>query len=188
MKLGKMIIIEGPDRTGKSTQINLLKEYFKDKNETFLDLHFGKPAQLDKKEMIYTSKYMFKNTFEFALKSLKLQQNFIMDRFHIGEFVYAPLYRKYSGKYVFNIEKGCIKKFTTEWNSVFLIVFIDSPEHLIEKEDGNSFSKTKKMKQKEIDKFKEASEKSLIKNKIIIDINGKSIEQIQQEVNKFLGL
>jgi thymidylate kinase len=188
LKLGKVIIVEGLDRTGKDTQITLLENYFKSKNETFLQLHFGKPMPLEKEEMIFTSKNMFKNTFEFMLKSLKLQQNFILNRFHIGEAVYAPLYRNYSGNYVFSIEKKYCKKFIEEWNNVYLITFTDTPEHFIEREDGNSFSKNKGMKKKEIKRFVDSTQKSNIKNKIIINIDGKSIEQVQKEVFTFLGL
>jgi thymidylate kinase len=188
MKSGKIIIFEGLDRTGKNTQIELLKEYFYKNNNTFLEFHFGKPPELSKKEMINISKKMYDNTFDFMLKSIKIPQNFILNRFHCGEFVYAPLYRNYSGEYIFNIEKKYYKKYIKEWNNIYLIIFIDSPKNLMKREDGNSFSNNETLKQKEINGFIEVFKKSYIKNKIFINIDGKSIKDIYKEICIFLGI
>jgi thymidylate kinase len=181
----KFILCEGIDRVGKDTQIKeLLPKLVNNPTQVF---HYSSIKGLSKQESKKYSKMLYTDMFKIMKQSFSGdKRNLIFNRAHLGEFVYGPLYRKYKGDYIFNIEKK-FEKYDF-WDSVYLITFIDTPENLIAREDGDSFSIDPKMKQKEIDLFKEATEKSLIKNKMIMNINGKSIEQVHNEICIFLGV
>lgn len=181
----KFIIYEGVDNSGKDTQIKLLLSKLIEKPTQVL--HYSAIPGLTKQECKKYSKKLYNDLFKFMKYSYSGEKrNIICNRAHLGEFVYAPLYRKYKGDYIFKIEERYAKY--DFWNSVYLITFIDTPENLIKRDDGNSFSTDIKMKQKEIDLFREATNSSLIKNKLLINIDGKSIEQVNQEILAFLGL
>lgn len=179
----KVVIFEGCDLSGKDTQIKELLPKFIDKPTQVF--HYSAIKGLTKQESKKYSKLLYLDTFRIMKQSYN-KRHILLNRFHIGEFVYSPLYRKYKGDYIFALEKRFTKY--EFWDSIYLITFIDTPENLISREDGQSFSIDLKMKQKEIDLFKEATEKSLIKHKIVINISGKTIGEVHQEVCKFLGV
>jgi hypothetical protein len=60
------------------------------------------------------------------------------------------------------------------------------PEELLNREDGNSYSNNIEDKIIEVEKFKELTKLSNIRNKILININMKSIEEVHKEVIGFL--
>lgn len=68
------IIIEGADKTGKTTLANAITEKFGSKY-----VHFGKPKKHAATEYI-----------EYALA---MNENLVLDRFYLGELVYGPLLR-----------------------------------------------------------------------------------------------
>jgi len=114
------------------------------------------------------------------------ERYFIYDRSHLGESVYSPIYRNYSGDYVFDIEKESKDFGCKTINSCALIVFVDEPENLIKRDDGLSFSVDLDKKQDEINRFIEAFNKSNIKKKILINIKDRSIEEVHEIIVKFL--
>ena len=178
----KIIIFEGLDRCGKNTQIKLLLPILS--NLPTQVLHYCGFKGLSKEENIKYNQSLYNDLF-LLIKQSK-NRNLIFNRSHIGEYVYSPLYRNYSGDYIYNIEKKYIdEKF---WQNIYLITFVDKTENLINREDGKSFSIDKKQKLKKIKLFKEATNKSFIKNKIIININNKSIETVHKNIKKFLYL
>jgi thymidylate kinase len=111
-------------------------------------------------------------------------RHLIFDRSHLGEYVYAPIYRDYSGSYVFEIEQEYL--YNPFFKDIILFVLIDEPKNAIAREDGNSFSTDISVKQLEIDKFKKAFELSHIENKFLININGKSIKDVHNSILTFL--
>ena len=94
------------------------------------------------------------------------------------------MYRYYDPNYIFEIEKKYIKK--DFWNKIYLIIFVDDVENLIKREDGLSFSIDPIKKQEEIDRFNEIYDKTNINHKILININGKNIEEIKQIIYGFI--
>ncbi len=98
-------LLEGLDRLGKDT----LLQGIQDRLGYHQVLHFGKPAQLEcyrsnsesSPERLY-QEASFRNMFR--LLSGAPNANIICNRAHLGECVYAPIYRGYSGEYVFDIE------------------------------------------------------------------------------------
>lgn len=179
-----ILIFEGLDRCGKDTQIKLVKQNIKRK--VFHELHYTNDfIKNDNSEIAEIKSYFqYGEMFKIINFFIENKMNLILNRSHLGEHVYSEKYRNYDGSYVFDLEKMFIDKIK---NKIFLVIFIDTPENILNREDGNSLSKDIENKKYEIEKFKEAFEKTIIPNKIIININNKSIEEIHKEIMKFLN-
>ena len=160
-------IIEGCDRLSKSTLVNQIKHTY----GFFQVVHYGKPEQLDyyKQHVWYNdSAYCYQiDSFSNGLNALRPGQNtkFIFDRFHLGEVVYSPRYRGYSGDYVFTLEDNSQ---VDTWDHVALILLTTSDWSFIQ-DDGDSFDFSKK--EEEQHSFIEAFNKSIFKHKFLIDVN-----------------
>lgn len=196
-----IVLFDGLDNTGKTTQIQKLVSYFANKDMISTVCKYSKFDKLDKKKEEKFSKRFYKDYFEkivnwpdkvipdpayIAEDNIHYihDNNLILDRGHISEAVYASIYRSYSGDYVWDLEKCLENKY-----NIYLIVLIDSVEKAIEREDGLSLSNGDADKINiEISKFAEAYKKSCIQNKIIIDINGLSIEEVFAQIIKFLDI
>ena len=196
-----VVLFDGLDNTGKTTQIQKLISYFANKDMISTVCKYSKFDKLDKKQEEKFSKRFYKDYFEkivnwpdkvipdpayIAEDNIHYihDNNLILDRGHISEAVYASMYRSYSGDYVWDLEKCLENKY-----NIYLIVLIDSVEKAIEREDGLSLSNGNADKINiEISKFAEAYKKSCIQNKIIIDINGLSIEEVFAQIRKFLDV
>lgn len=164
-------IIEGIDRLGKSTLINNIEHT----KGHALKLHFEKPKQLNcydsdlreyqRKSFINGFKLLFNNN----LLHVPIVQNplIIFDRFHLGECVYSPLYRKYSGDYVFDLEQHFNLK--NEGYPRTKLILLTTSDFSFIKDDGDSFDFSKK--EEEQDEFIRAFKKSTFKNKVIIDVS-----------------
>jgi thymidylate kinase len=172
-------IFEGPDNSSKGTQISNLKKYLEEKGELVHVLHYSniKGENIEKRSKTY-----YEQMFQICNEANRKGINLILDRAHIGETVYSPIYRNYDGNFVFVIEK----KYVTNNPNYNLLVFIASPETLITRDDGLSFTIQLDKKTDEINKFKEALIKSHIEKKNLIDITNKSIEEVWQEVKNDL--
>lgn len=171
----RQFLIEGVDRMGKSTLIKGLL----DELGYYLVVHYDKPKKLK----FYESEpdALFEYQHALYVQMFDLIENFhpvIFDRAHLGEAVYAPMYRKYDGDYVFGLEKW------THTQNARLILLTTSDFSFIQ-DDGLSLDFAKK--EEEQAKFLAAFEKSNIKDKIIVDVcDGKggyrSAESILAEV------
>ena len=196
-----IVLFDGLDNTGKTTQIQKLVSYFANKDMISTVCKYSKFDKLDKKKEEKFCKRFYKDYFEkivnwpdkvtpdpayIAEDNIHYihDNNLILDRGHISEAVYASMYRSYSGDYVWDLEKCLENKY-----NIYLIVLINSVEKAIEREDGLSLSNGDADKINiEISKFAEAYKKSCIQNKIIIDINGLSIEEVFAQIIKFLDI
>ena len=164
-----IVICEGLDRVGKSTQIQRIKRYYEEKNRLFHILHYSniKGPNIEERSKIY-----YKEMFE-LIKYAHDKINLILDRAHIGEVVYSPLYRNYSGEYVFGLEK----LYEPYLYNTRLLVFIDRAENLITRDDGLSFTAQLNKKTDEIERFTEAYNKSFLR-KALINIDGYDEEAV----------
>lgn len=156
-------LIEGLDRLGKDTLIQGIlntRGYHQ-------VVHFSKPQVLAAydtcpdplQEYQYRS---FKNLFR-CLESAKFY-HLICNRAHLGEVVYSPLYRGYSGEYVFQLERDHLAH---QWYDTRLILLTENfkvSRHFVD--DGLSFDVSKRQKEQEL--FLSAFESSAIKDKRII--------------------
>lgn len=172
------IYIEGPDRVGKDTQIQIIRNTFS--ADLWQVLHYSKPPKLGSTDdyMLYQTS-LFNQMFALTALVPKL----ILNRSHIGEFVYAH-YRGYDGSYVFNSEKGWMDP-DMDATSV-VIILISQAEELIGRNDDQSFYTTVDEARDEIGNFIHAFGKTSFTNKYIINVSGKSIEQVAEEIKAIL--
>jgi len=166
-----LIIFEGPDNVGKTKQAELLRNYFAKKGKPFIITKSSNYKNVTPEEHKKLCIKEYKTIFNLG-KTIDI----IADRLHGGEYVYGPIYRGYDGNYIFNFEN----------HKAFLIVLIDNPENLIKRDDGLSFSTDYDKKKLEIEKFKEFYKKSFIENKILINIEGKNINEVFEIIKNFI--
>lgn len=179
------IVVEGPDNVGKTTLINNLKDHFND--ITFHALHYANVKHLSSDEFIKYNAKLYKEMFDLMFfVSTKEKSGVICDRSHLGEMVYGPIYRGYTGEYVLDIERA-FKHIRPVWDNLVLITLYDEPENLISREDGLSFSTDLEKKKTEIENFKAAHDKSLIEHKMLLNIKDRDAQQVAQTVLEFLS-
>jgi len=178
-------VFEGPDNCGKSTQISKLNKELASRHRWPLNIHctnFGLPV--NGKSRSFSEMYYYKIMKDVIKWSDADIYDVILDRSWLGENVYGPLYRNKSGDYVFEIEKQLIKPH--DIYGFRLITFVDSSMKMIDRDDGQSFSIDKSMKQKEIDLFVETHDRSIISHKNLIDIAGRDENIVWDMVKKTL--
>lgn len=191
-----VVIIEGPDAVGKSTQIQLIKNYAeKELDYPVHILHYSNikafgndgPAIENASYKLYSDMFKLMETSE----RQNLNRLLILDRAHLGETVYSPIYRGYNGDYVLSDKfEGAYNK-TQAAKNTYLILFTDSVDSIIERDkkrgDGLSFSLDKSKKADEIERFENAFNLSGIPNKLMIKVGTKTPDEIfNGEVVPFL--
>lgn len=176
-----IVIFEGLDNVGKSTQIQEIRKRI---NKQFHLMHYSAIKGLSSEDCLQYSKKLYKEGFQLIEHYLSTGKSLIMDRFHLGEYVYSPIYRDYSGEYIFELEQDFKKVINSD--EVFLIVLIDSAENCIARDDGLSHSTDIDKKNIEINSFKLAYRKSHFKNKMILDIANLNVEQVTEIIMKGL--
>jgi thymidylate kinase len=186
--MSKFIIIEGPDRVGKDTQQDLIIKNMS--NQVFHKLHYSSlPFKDDKEKHATYSKELYETMFHLMMKSKIggfdgcLDINLIFNRSHLGETVYSPLYRGYSGDYVFDIEKKYTKALRED---LYLITLINDPHTILKRDDGKSFYGNEEDVKAEIDGFTRAHRKSTIKNKILVNVGTMSAIEVSNILVEFL--
>lgn len=175
----KLIIIEGPDRVGKSTLIENIKSNFI--NKQFLYMHFGKPPV---KNSLEYNKKLFNKMFMSMKYNAAHDIDTIYDRSHIGECVYGPLYRGYEAHYIFDLEKMYMKYLKS---NLYLITLYDNAEVLLSREDGDSFTNEHDLKVKECNLFISAHNKSNIVHKLLLNVNGMSTDKVSAICSEFIN-
>lgn len=106
MPIPNHFLLEGIDRVGKDTLIGEIQR----RHGYHLVLHYTKPLRLDcytlrsdRSALQLYQEASFRNLFQLLRDAPNAK--IICNRAHLGECVYAPLYRGYSGEYVFEIER-----------------------------------------------------------------------------------
>lgn len=174
MTVTNKYLIEGLDRLGKDTLINGILN----KRGYHQVLHFSKPVELDcyipcptgmtakeiqSEALREYQKRSFRNMFS-MLRDATFS-HIICNRAHLGEYVYAPLYRDYAGEYVFDIERQFMQNVTST-RLILLVEDFTVSKHFID--DGESFDITKR--EREQDLFLEAFHQSSILDKRIVNV------------------
>lgn len=169
--------IEGIDALGKSTLINNIKNSC----GFYQVIHFSKPEILDvhylnmfrpgteedaraRRDALYTYQAAsFNNSMLLATSGARL----IFDRWHLGEDVYAPMYRKYDGSHVFDLEKRHELQNKNRIRLILLTENFELSNHF--QDDGLSLgSASRENRAAEQERFLGAFNRSIIKDKRII--------------------
>lgn len=163
------IIIEGVDRMGKGTLISGLKNA----HGFFQVIHFEKPERLDyyksdtdRHQLEFYQRHSYRHMFQMLRTG-----RFILDRAHLGEAVYAKRYRGYDGDYVFSLEQDENFDRSGVLENTLLVLLTTSDFSFIQ-DDGLSLDFSKK--EEEQDDFKRAFEKSIFRNKLMIDVSNRA--------------
>jgi len=187
----KLIIIEGTDRTGKDE----LCHWLSSKADNLYYRHWGFPKGDSNQDQIRWQQYAFKKEFDFY-HGINCDKYFsdgndtmmIWNRGHLGEVVYGTLYRDYDPEsWVYNLES--LYAFDTQ-PEIYLILLEAEAEFVCENDDGKSFTNDIIKKKTEIALFNKAFDKSIIKNKLKIQVNEgntyRNRESIRKEVSNFV--
>lgn len=166
-------LIEGLDFLGKDTLINGILNA----RGFHQVIHYSKPAILNCYESCsadMTAKEMVSSALrEYQERSFRTMFSLLRDvkysplicnRAHLGECVYAPLYREYSGDYVFDLERNFEMQRNYSTRLVLLVEDFEISKHFVD--DGESFDITKREHEQEL--FMAAFERSIIPDKRMI--------------------
>lgn len=157
-------IIDGIDRLGKDT---LIKKIINEQGH-FEVIHKTKPIGLKfyEYDLETYQRASFLNMF-YLIQNRDRNSAIIFNRGHLGECVYAPLYRKYDGNYVFCLEESVLEDQLKNHYDIRLILLTTSDFNILH-DDGRSFDFNAKEKEQEM--FISAFIKSSMPNKVIIDV------------------
>jgi hypothetical protein len=172
MSLPRKILVEGIDRLGK----DMLLQGIQHRNGFHLVLRYEKPLVLDcySADTVRSPQRLYQEaSFRTLLNILSIDRDIkiLCNRSHLGEFVYAPLYRQYSGEYIFELERESRLNEKTDVRLVLLTEDFKYSRHFID--DGKSLGETEK-RQTEQTIFIEAFQRSLISDKRIICVTDPS--------------
>lgn len=165
-------IIEGIDRLGKSTlAAGLARTSLEETNIQASEIHLRKPTVNpinlalacgdESKALKYAQMLSYINFFERLHTNVPF--DLIADRGHLGETIYAPLYRNYSGDYVFDMEEA-----VKDRDDIILILLATSNLDMLE-DDGESIDYSKRGEEQKM--FLDAFEKSKLKHKIMLNVH-----------------
>lgn len=167
-----LIIIEGPDNTGKDT----LQKNLQNKLGDCVTFHFtSPPSNIDKKEKLNYQVKTWKKIWSDTKKSINENGlNFgIWNRSHLGEYVYGQMYRNTPA----NIIRNEIEKFENDFLKPYeneikqhLVILIPDVNTVIENDDGLSHSIKLIDKLNEIQLFKEFINLTCIKDSFIYEV------------------
>jgi thymidylate kinase len=167
------IIVEGTDKCGKSTCIAHLTSRM-----GYRSMHFGKPMGSNAQERAHFQWGDFQRAFAFMAALQGQPVRICMDRAHLGELVYGPLYRSHSG-----VDLGYIHELESSapFDNVLLILL----EHgdldvLRSRDDGLGFNINRLADEREL--FRAAFAASRLKHKVKIDVTRLGIEQMIQRL------
>ncbi len=195
---GLFISFEGPEASGKSTQINLLQKFFKNNNIPFLKTREpgGTPLAeklrkiiLDKKKPISTTEEILLlmssrlNHINRVIKpALKDGKIVITDRFADSTFVYQGFVNNYGLKKTMNLHKKFLDNFLPLKTFLFLLPISEINNRLKKRKITNKYDIIDTLfHSKVISGYKKLSKN----NKRFININAQlNVDTIQEKVLK----
>lgn len=161
-----IFIFEGMDNCLKDTIIHKLRGILAPQTQI---VKFSNPPEIIS-DVEHYQKALFIDMFDLIQASTR--RNLILNRAHIGEYVYAPIYRDYEPSWIFELESEYGKNEINFRTTLLILLYDSNDDQLILREDGNSFSEGRKqMLGKERRLFLEAFEKSNLTNKISFDLS-----------------
>lgn len=172
MKRPKKFLVEGIDRLGKDTLVQGIQS----RHGYHLVLHYSKPTILEfyvggsgeTPERQY-QEASFRTMFDVLCRTEEAQV--ICNRSHLGECVYAPIYRGYPGEYVFGLEREFSVNALVDTRLLLLTEDFERSKHF--QDDGLSLGKVDK-RPHEQDLFLAAFEKSILADKRVVCVTNRA--------------
>jgi hypothetical protein len=145
MTTPRKFLIEGLDRVGKDRLIAGIQDRLGYHpvihcSKPFPSAHYARPSTGDALRLFQEDTFMTM----FSILGNASVPRVIYNRAHLGECVYAPLYRGYSGDYVFSLESIFRASLLTDVRLVLLTENLDSSRHFLD--DGESLGPTDQRK------------------------------------------
>lgn len=159
-----IIIVEGLERCGKTTTVNYLRSVIH--NPRLIVHHSAKPPKgLTRQEAQTWSAIHYTEVMRTFSKLSENGWDIIMDRAHIGEYVYGHMYRRNdkNDRYIFETEHFI------NISDTYLVLLTDSPSNVMSREDGQSLSTNIDAITTERERFIEGVGISRILNKLHLD-------------------
>lgn len=158
-----IIILEGLDRTGKSTLANQLANHF---GPGAIKHHSGSPP----KHLTYPQNLIWEeNNYYLLMEAFNKASRFntvVIDRFHLGCPVFGKRYRKYPE----TVTTETLERQMCIGYNTFLVLLTDDSEELFKRDDGLSFEKSADDFDKTCTEFIKEFSNSTIDNKLHINI------------------
>lgn len=174
-----ILIIEGMDNCGKSTLIKQIRKYILKSPET-LSMHCATPP--DGCNSGWSQEH-YSKILELSRRLSDTGWDIILDRSHLGEDVYGPIYRNEEADYVYDLEEAEL-----HGADVKLIVLLDSPENALSREDGDSYSTKVKDVQRIHDRFLAVFDKTTISGKMLYHISDEGgFENLFTKAERFIN-
>ena len=198
---GIFISFEGPEASGKSTQIKLLQKYFKDKKIPFIVTREPGGTTISEKlrKIILDKKLIISTTEEILLlmssrlnhintvikPALKNGKIVISDRFADSTFVYQGFVKDYGLKKTMNLHKKILNNFLPSKTFLFLLPVNEINKRLKKRKITNKYDKIDTLfHSKVISGYKKLSKN----NKRFVKINAEfNVDKIQKKVLKFIN-
>lgn len=175
MKAKLLIIIDGPDRTGKGTICNYFRDNLTSPNTVYI--HLTKPpSTLERLTNFTTESWGYErnlHTMNAVDALFKAGTDVvIMDRSYISEFVYGTLYRgaEYTDIEFAKMERAFLSELESMHDyNVNLIVTADNNQRIEAREDGESPASSLDDITAEVDMFINFFNQSAITHKHLVD-------------------
>lgn len=153
----------------KDTLIQELRQILSPETQV---LKFSNPPMNLHDPELYQRRH-FKDMFNLlALSLANSDRNLILNRAHLGEYVYSPIYRGYKAEWIFDLEREYLSNPYHSRSTVLILLYDSSNEQLNLREDGHSLSLSEGGKlTAEREKFIEAFSQSLFLRKIKFDLS-----------------
>lgn len=191
----KIVIIEGPDNTGKGTIIKTLM----DKCESVKIIHCGVPQGETNDDKFKHQVFTFNRHALTAILDWQQYPNsedlLIFDRYHYGEYVYGQMYREGDPHQIREMINAVDRKLLSKICAldIYYIQLLSTSVGLLEANDDNlslSGGKSALIK-KENELFREVFDYSMLPMKKIVYVNQgnefRNREDIANEVMKFIN-
>lgn len=160
----RKILVEGIDRLGKDRLLRGVQ----DRHGFHLVLRYEKPLILECYERETSPQRAYQvASFRTLMEMLCLESDIriLCNRSHLGEFVYAPMYRQYSGEYVFELEREYRLNEKSDVRLVLLTEDFERSRHFVD--DGKSLGSPEKRPAEQA-LFLEAFQRSAISDKRVV--------------------
>lgn len=161
-------VVMGIDRIGKDT-------FIENNFPTHKKIHLTKPPKdvdpLEFSKMEYCDYFV----------NLMKNDNLVYNRGHIDEFVYAPIYRKYSTQWLTIMEEEFAQAVA---NTVFILLYTDNFDMMVD--DGLSHDFNRKEEEQAL--FHKYFDESKMINKIKIKVNDGNKYRNPEDIRNDLGL
>lgn len=161
-------VVMGIDRIGKDT-------FIENNFPTHKKIHLTKPPKdvdpLEFSKMEYCDYFV----------NLMKNDNLVYNRGHIDEFVYAPIYRKYSTYWLTTMEEEFAQSVA---NTVFILLYTDNFDMMVD--DGLSHDFNRKEEEQAL--FHKYFDESKMINKIKIKVNDGNKYRNPDDIRNDLGL